>query len=92
LSSSGRPASAVLGREPWTTRQLWIVIDPAGPVSSAAVSVGTALTSASDRQPTHVPESSYWENSSASWLPGTTISGPCSGPQSYRYSPAVSGE
>ncbi len=59
-----------------------MVIEPAGPVSSAAVSTGTLFTSVSDRQPTQLPLSSYCENSSPLWLPGTAISGPWSGPQS----------
>jgi hypothetical protein len=69
--------------EACSVRQLWIVSDPAGPVSVAAFERSSFATSSSRRHPVQRPWWSNWLSiGSSSWLRGSTISGPLSGPQS----------
>ena len=62
LSSSGRGLFDWFFLEPCTVRQLWMVIDPAGPGRYTSLERSSFSTSSSDKHPTHAPSSLYWSN------------------------------
>src|SRR5438309_11092443 len=85
FSSSGRPRSDSFFGEECSVRQLWIVSEPAGPVRYTVLEVSSLATSAADRQPVQLPLPSYCESiGSSRGLFGSTASGPCSMPESFR--------